>query len=114
MTVLAGAGQLIAGFDRELLGMQAGDTKTFTVAPSDGYGERDESASVTLEKSVFPDDFEFTTGMTVPLQGPGGQPFLATLGEAGETTVQADLNHPMAGKNLTFEVEVLEVREETE
>ena len=51
--------------------------------------------------------------MTVPLTGPGGRNFLATITEVNDDTVTADLNHPMAGKNLTFEVEVLTVDDET-
>lgn len=109
MTVTLGAGQLIEGFETELTGMNEGDTKTFTLTPEQAYGPRDPEANTTLERSVFPDDFEFTTGMTVPLTGPGGRPFIATITEITDTTVTADLNHPMAGKNLTFEVEVLNV-----
>jgi peptidylprolyl isomerase len=109
MTVTLGAGQLIEGFETELTGMTEGDTKTFTLAPDQAYGPRDPEATTNLERSMFPGDFEFTTGMTVPLTGPGGRPFIATITEINDTTVTADLNHPMAGKNLTFEVEVLTV-----
>jgi FKBP-type peptidyl-prolyl cis-trans isomerase 2 len=111
MTVTTGAGQLIEGFDRELTGMTEGDSKTFTLEPAEAYGERDDAATTELDRAVFPDDFEFTSGMTVPLMGPGGQSFLATLTEIAEETITADLNHPMAGKSLTFEVEVLSVDE---
>ena len=107
--VVTGAGQLIEGFDNALKGMASGETKTFTLNPSEAYGERDEEATTTLSRSVFPDEFEFTSGMTVPLSGPGGQPFIATVTEVTDTDIIADLNHPMAGKNLTFEVEVLTV-----
>ena len=113
MTVTLGVGQLIEGFETNLVGMNEGDTKTFTLSPGEAYGDRDPSATTTLERSVFPSDFEFTNGMTVPLTGPGGQPFLSTITEITDTTVTADLNHPMAGKSLTFEVEVLTVNDET-
>ena len=109
MTVTVGAGQLIEGFDSALSGMGEGDTKTFTLPPEEAYGDRDEDATTNLSRGVFPDDFEFTAGMTVPLTGPGGQPFLATITEVTDEEVVAALNHPMAGKNLTFEVEVLTV-----
>jgi len=107
--VITGAGQLIQGFDEALTGMTAGETKTFTLSPEEAYGERDEDATTTLTRDAFPDEFEFTEGMTVPLSGPGGQPFIATITEVKDAEVVADLNHPMAGKNLTFEVEVLTV-----
>ena len=107
--VITGAGQLIKGFDEALVGMGEGETKTFTLTPSEAYGERDEDATTTLAKGAFPDEFEFSEGMTVPLAGPNGQPFIATITEVKEDEVVADLNHPMAGKNLTFEVEVLTI-----
>jgi len=109
MTVALGVGQLIAGFETNLEGLAEGDTKTFTLTPEEAYGPRDPNASTTLDRTVFPSDFEFVTGMTIPLTGPGNQPFLATITEVNETNVVADLNHPMAGKDLTFEVEVLTV-----
>ena len=109
MTVTAGNGQLISGFDSALTGMAEGETKTFTLTPDDAYGPRDENATTTLNKSIFPDDFVFEQDMKVPLQGPQGGPILATLTEITYDTVVADLNHPMAGKNLTFEVEILTI-----
>ena len=109
MTVVVGAGQVIQGFDEALPGLQEGDKSKFTVNPDMGYGDRDPEANVSLEKAVFPEDFEFSDGMTVPLAGPGGQTFLATITEIAGSTVTADLNHPMAGKDLTFEVEILKI-----
>lgn len=109
MTVTLGAQQLIEGFETNLTGMTQGETKTFTLTPDEAYGDHDPEHTTQLNKSVFPENFDFTTGMTVPLTGPGGQPFLATITEIADQTVTADLNHPMAGKDLTFEVEVLSV-----
>jgi peptidylprolyl isomerase len=114
ITVTVGSGQLIAGFETNLQGLTEGDTKTFTLEPSEAYGDHDPNATTTLERSVFPDDFTFTEGMTVPLTGPNGQNFLATISEITDTNVTADLNHPMAGKDLTFEVEVLTVENNEE
>ena len=112
MTITTGQGNLIAGFETALEGMAAGETKTFTIESADAYGDTSPEAFTTLEKTVFPDDFPFETGRTVPLQGPNGQ-VIATLTEVTDTEVTCDLNHPLAGKDLTFEVEVLTV-EETE
>jgi len=110
MTVTVGAGQLIEGFDRELNGMSNGETKTFTIAAEDAYGPHIEEATTTLAREVFPDDFEFTEGMIVPLQGPDGEVHRATLSNFTDETVFADSNHPMAGKDLTFEIEILDVK----
>ena len=112
MTVAVGQGQLIKGFDDALQGMSKGDTKTFTIPADDAYGPSDPEATTVMEKSLFPADFNFAEGLVVPLAGPDGRPFPAVITEVGETTITADLNHPMAGKDLTFEVEVLEVADE--
>tara|TARA_R110000851_G_scaffold45143_1_gene110728 strand:+ start:2412 stop:2849 length:438 start_codon:yes stop_codon:yes gene_type:complete len=111
ITVTVGAGQLIQGFNDALLEMNEGETKTFTLTSEEAYGERNPEQTAELARSVFPEDFEFTAGMTVPLTGPGGGHVLATLTDIGEEVIVADLNHPMAGKDLTFEVEVLTVEE---
>jgi peptidylprolyl isomerase len=109
MTVEIGTGQLIPGFENNLQGLTEGGNSTFTIGPEEGYGNRIEGAVTTLDRSIFPEDFEFTEGMTVPLQGPDGNNVLATLTSVNEGNVEADLNHPMAGKDLTFEVEILTV-----
>ena len=109
MTVTTGTGNLIAGFETALEGMAAGETKTFTIEASDAYGERNDEAKTTMARTAFPDDFPFEQGMTVPLMGPGGQQVIATLAEVTDTDVTCDLNHPLAGKDLTFEVEVITV-----
>ena len=110
ITVTVGAGQLIEGFDKALDGMTGGEMKTFTVPAEEAYGIHEEQATTTLDRDVFPADFEFTDQMMVPLQGPDGQVHQAILSDVTDKTVFADFNHPMAGKDLTFEVEVLDVR----
>jgi len=112
MTITTGQGNLIAGFENALEGMTEGETKTFTIDADEAYGQPNPEAFTDLERSVFPDDFPFETGMTVPLQGPNGQ-IIAKLTEITDTTVTADLNHPLAGEDLTFEVEVVTVEETT-
>jgi len=114
MTVTLGQQQLIEGFETNLAGMTEGETKTFTLTPAQAYGDHDPEHTTTLEKTVFPENFDFSEGMTVPLTGPGGQPFLATITEVNDDSVTADLNHPMAGQDLTFEVEVLTVTNNNE
>ena len=113
MTVTLGSGQLIEGFENAVSTMVEGETKTFTIEPEQAYGNRDPERKATLDRSMFPDDFNFTTDMTIPLSGPDGGPVLSTLVEVTDESVVVDVNHPLAGKTLTFEVEVLNV-EETE
>ena len=109
MNVVVGSGGLIQGFDDALRGMAIDEKKTFTLTASDAYGERDENAFVRLSKEMFPDDFQLLEGSPVPLQDEEGRSRMATISEVGDDFVTADLNHPMAGKELTFQVEVLEI-----
>lgn len=114
MVVEAGSGGLIAGFESALGGMGEGETKTVTIGADDAYGHREDEAIVDLEKTIFPEDFEFTAGMTVPLTGPGGRSFMATVTDITEEGITADLNHPLAGKDLTFTIEVLSIESQDE
>jgi len=111
MTITLGDGQLITGFNDALIGMTEGETKEFTIASDDAYGPHHEDRLTPIDRSIFPENFEFTTGMTVPLQNETGQNFLAVITEFTDDTVTADFNHPLAGKDLTFTVDVLAVSE---
>jgi len=111
MTITLGDGQLITGFNDALVGMTEGETKEFTITSDDAYGPRHEDRLTPIDRSIFPENFEFSTGMTVPLQNDTGQNFLAVITEIADDTVTADFNHPLAGKDLTFTVDVLAVSE---
>ena len=106
-----GGGQMIQGFDDAVFGMTVGEVKNITLAPGEAYGEPDPDAFTDLDKSTFPEDFEFTTGDKVPLSGPDGTYFIGTITEDRNTDVTIDLNHPMAGKDLNFKIELLEIGE---
>ena len=114
MEVVVGTGQLIAGFDTTLQEMTNGETKTFTIDPDNAYGPVNPDATTELPKSMFPSDFEFTEDMLIPLTGPGNRPYMSRLVEIRDEDIKVDLNHPMAGKTLTFEVEILNVEENEE
>jgi FKBP-type peptidyl-prolyl cis-trans isomerase 2 len=94
--------------DAALDGMTEGDTKTFTVTPEEGYGERITEAKTEIPRTAFPEDMDLNEGMVMPLNGPDGN-ILATVETITDTMVAFDLNHPLAGKDLTFDVEVLSV-----
>ncbi len=108
LNVVTGVGQLIPGMDAALDGMTEGDTKTFTVTPEEGYGERITEAKTEIPRTAFPEDMDLNEGMVMPLNGPDGN-ILATVETITDTMVAFDLNHPLAGKDLTFDVEVLSV-----
>ena len=100
--------QLLSAFSSALVGMTEGQKKAFEVAPEDAYGVHDPEATVTVPKTSFPEGFEFNPGDTVEGQTADGTPVLAKILAAVEEDVQLDLNHPLAGKKLNFEVELVE------
>ena len=110
---LQGHGQIIPGLEKELYGMALGDEKKVIVAPEEGYGQRKPDALRQFPRSSFPPDAEIETGMAVQLVNPEGQPLMAFVEEIGDETVVLDLNHPLAGETLHFEVEVVALREAT-
>jgi len=101
-----GSGQMIVGFNDAIIGMEEGETKTFSLTPEMAYGHRIDEAVQSVPRTAFGDDFEFEIGGMVQGNGPRGA-FVAKIHELDETTVTLDLNHPLAGQELNFEVEVV-------
>ncbi len=110
LTFITGNGQIIPGLEKELLGLKQGDTAQITVEPEDGYGQAKEDLFHEIPLDQFPADVEIEPGMGFQAQGPKG-PFMFYVKSIDNGTVKADLNHPMAGKRLHFDVTVAEVRE---
>ena len=108
-----GAGQMIRGFDTAVEGMTIGETKTVNIPCAEAYGETNPDANTEIPRSAFPDDLELTEDMPVPLRGPQGQPFTGRITALTEAAVTVDLNHPLAGQDLQFEIELVEVQEGT-
>jgi FKBP-type peptidyl-prolyl cis-trans isomerase SlyD len=112
--VLLGHGQLIPGLENALEGHEAGDTLEVDVAPADGYGERQEEQIQRMSKKYFPQAARLKAGMVTVLQLKEGGQRAVTVHKVGMSTIDVDLNHPMAGKDLHFDVSVTDVREATE
>jgi len=108
-----GSGRMLAGFNDTTIGMEVGETRAVTLSPDEAYGEREEQAIQDVPKSAFGEDFEFLVGEVVQGSGPRGQ-FLARILEEKDETVVLDFNHPLAGKELNFEIELLEIEEKTQ
>jgi len=106
-----GAGQMIQGFDDAVYGMTVGEVKNITLTPDEAYGDTDPDAITQLDKSTFPEGFGFNDGDKIPLSGPGGAHFIGTITEIRDDDITVDLNHPMAGKDLNFEIELVEIGE---
>ena len=104
-----GAGQMIKGFDDAVSGMSVGEVKTVTIASDDAYGDVNPEAVQEFSKTAFPDDFDFNVGEVVQGSNSVGQPMIAKITAVADETVTLDLNHPLAGKDLTFEIELIDV-----
>ena len=104
-----GAGQLIPGFDNALPGMTVGETKSVAVTALDAYGEVNPQAVETVPKTVFPPDMPLEVGGMVQGRAPTGQPVVARIEAVEDESVTLDMNHPLAGKNLNFEIELVSI-----
>ena len=104
-----GEGQMIPGFENGVIGMAPGETKTINIPCAEGYGERDEKLVFTFDKNRAPADFDPQIGQTIKMHRPDGKSFAVTVLERTETGFLMDGNHPMAGKDLTFELELIEI-----
>lgn len=104
-----GQGQLIPGLERELTGLHVGDSKEVAVNPGDGYGEIDPAAFVEVPKEQLPKDMAPTVGMILKGVNPDGKNFRAKINEVKDASVVLDLNHPLAGKTLNFQVKVTDI-----
>ncbi len=112
--VEVGSGNLIVGFENAVIGMHVGQKKTVNLVKEDAYGDINPAAVVTVPKEGFPSDFPFDKkGVVVPLRNEDGQEFFGRLKDVGEETVVVDLNHPMAGKNLNFDIELVGITTES-
>ena len=114
LTFLFGAGMMIQKFEEELKGLSIGDKKSFVISPEEGYGQRVEDALAQIPVDMFKESGLPPVGAVLPLTDDSGNQFRATVVEVTEDAVIADLNPPMAGKTLEFDVEILNVRPATE
>ena len=110
LTFITGTGQIIPGLEKALTGMRTGDTAKVTVEAADAYGPIREDLVHEVPKTHFPADADIQPGMAFQAEGPQG-PFMIVVQTVTDQTVTVDLNHPMAGKRLHFDVTVQEVRE---
>jgi peptidylprolyl isomerase len=112
LEVQIGGDQLIKGFEDALLGMSLNEKKTFTLAPEEAYGLRDDSQQRSFPMSEIPPGMNPEVGQTIALSSPDGQHIPATISEVTDEQVTIDLNHPLAGQSLTFEIEIVGISSE--
>jgi peptidylprolyl isomerase len=104
-----GAGMMIKGFDDAVIGMAIGDKKIINIPPNEGYGERNNEMVFDFPKSNFPDDMVPEVGMQLMMNNGAGQQFPVTIAEIKEDVVILDANHFLAGKELVFDIEMVEI-----
>lgn len=105
-----GQNMIIPGLETQLQGLKAGDTKSVIVAPEDGYGVVNPQAIVEVPKDKLPPEVEPQVGMVLQMQSPEGQPFPGVIQEIKTEVIVINFNHPLAGKELNFQIEIIDVR----
>jgi FKBP-type peptidyl-prolyl cis-trans isomerase SlyD len=111
---LQGYGQIVPGLEQALYGMAIGDSKQVLVAPTDGYGEVDQEDFAEIPRSEFPSEVPLQEGVELQLRDQDGDVFDAFIEEVRPDTVLLNFNHPLAGKELNFQVTVVDLRPATE
>ncbi len=109
-----GAGNIIPGLEKEMLGMGVGESKNVVVAAADAYGEEDDKAFMDVPRDQFPKEIPMEVGTELQVQNQAGQPMYARIIQVKDTSVRLDFNHPLAGKELQFSVKVVSVRDATQ
>ncbi|MFP4444698.1 MAG: peptidylprolyl isomerase [Desulfosudaceae bacterium] len=104
-----GNGEIIEGFEESVVGMATGDTKELTIEPDKGYGQYQEELAVEVERSQIPDDIEVAPGQQLQIRQPDGQVINVTVTDVSAETVVLDANHPLAGRDLYFDIELVAV-----
>jgi FKBP-type peptidyl-prolyl cis-trans isomerase 2 len=104
-----GNGDVIKGFDQGVMGMQPGDKKTVEIDVNDAYGEKQQEMLIEFPKTQFPPEMQPEEGMQLMMNNGAGQQFPVTIAEVREDTVLLDANHPLAGQDLIFDLELVEI-----
>ncbi len=105
-----GGGTVIPGFEETVKGMQVGETKTATIPSDEAYGPHRDEMVMVIQRDQLPDDLEPTVGQQLQMQRTDGRTAVVVVSEVSKTTITIDANHPLAGKDLTFEIELVEIR----
>jgi peptidylprolyl isomerase len=105
-----GSGVIIPGLDKAIPGMAVGDKKVVNVPCLEAYGEVNDENRQAVPRDQFPDDIPMEVGTQLQMQGEGGQVMVVTIAEVAETEVTLDANHALAGKDLTFAIEIIAIQ----
>jgi peptidylprolyl isomerase len=112
LEVQVGRGHVIKGFEDALFGMVLNEKKTFTLTPDEAYGERDEEAFQSFMRDKLPPGFQAEAGQVIGIQSSDGCQAPAVITHVDDEKIVVDLNHPLAGQSLTFDIEVVEINDQ--
>jgi peptidylprolyl isomerase len=104
-----GTGQVIPGFDKAVEGMAVGDEKSVNITPEDAYGPRQDQMLQEVPMSALPAELEPVEGMNLQAQGQNGEVIRVTIASVGEDSITVDANHPLAGKALNFNIQLVAI-----
>lgn len=104
-----GSGQVIAGFESAVAGMTVGDSCTTKIIAAEAYGPRRDDLVVDIERSQLPADMDLEVGQALQVKDQNDQPFVVHVAAVADESVKLDANHPLAGQDLTFEIELVEI-----
>jgi peptidylprolyl isomerase len=102
-----GDGQVIEGFEEALLGMSEGESREVELPPEKAYGERSDELVISVDRSELPEDLDPEVGQTLAVDTGDEEEMAAWVAEVGEDAITVDLNHPLAGRTLNFEVKLV-------
>ena len=103
------AGEALPGFEQAVIGMSPGETKSVEILPKEAYGERREELVMKVDRKELPEDLKPQVGQQLRLESEKHEPFIVTVTGVSESELIMDANHPLAGKNLNFEIELIEI-----
>jgi peptidylprolyl isomerase len=109
MEFTIGEGSVIPGFEEAIIGMSPGESKTVTIPVDDAYGQRIEEMVAVVERANLPPDMTPELGMRLEVTQEDGQVFPVVITEVTDTQVTIDANHPLAGRDLTFDIRLVEI-----
>ena len=104
-----GQGQIIPGFEQAVVGMNPGESKKVEIPSDQAYGPHRSELTQEVERSVLPPDMDVQPGMQLQATGPNEQPLVVMVAEVKPESVVLDANHPLAGEDLTFDIELVEL-----
>ncbi len=109
LEVTLGQAAVIPGFENAVMGMNVGDTTTVNIAAADAYGPYQPEGVQEVDRSMIPAEVKLEVGARLQATGPDNQPMVLTIMAITDDKVTLDANHPLAGKDLTFDIELVEI-----